>query len=164
MKAVAVTGSGKIRVAQPQQLLKEWHEIGKYTINPEHKFLLYDRKKNDATYMLKNAKPICSQSCVNNCHTGIYRTTTDSRILNTFCIGRSISGKMNTEYSLPTSKLRIPAVKEYGQKDSVALLEMFDRLGVDYWMRATLQTWLTVLKEASINSLCGYSLKPDSSE
>jgi len=163
LKAIAVNGTGDVRVASPDKLLNECVNIGKYWINPEHKFLLYDRDNSNPALMLKNMGPICSQSCVSNCHVGKFLTTIDNRTINTFCIGRSISGKMKTEYNRLGTNIKVPPVREYEPEASVALLEMFDRLGIDYWVRPSLQTWLTALKEEGIDKLHGYCIKPDDS-
>lgn len=164
LKAIAVRGSGDIKIAHPDKLLAEWAHIGKYCTSSENKFLLYGSNRDVPASKIKKAGPICTQGCTNNCHQGEYVLTTDSRTINTFCIGRHFAGKTIPDYSRPGTDIRFPAIRSFDPESGSSLIELFNRLGIDYWMRITLQCWLIAVKEAGIDEIRGYPINPNNSE
>ncbi|MBW1946037.1 MAG: hypothetical protein JRJ51_24910 [Deltaproteobacteria bacterium] len=160
LKAVAVRGTGQVRVAHPDQLLEEWRKTGKYTLSPEHAFMRYSEEKGK---LPGNAEvgPVCSQSCVNNCRAGKYLVASDGHKIETFCIGHLFSGFLDTAYQKPGIKLKVPPSKQYPYGSTIGMIELFNKLGVDFWMRITMQPWFTALKHAGVDWLRGSPIDPD---
>ena len=158
LKAVAVQGSGHVEVAHPHRLMKEWQSHGKYTLSPEHAFARYSA---DNPANADQAGPVCSQSCVNNCRAGRFLASDQGYKIKTFCIGHFFAGRLETGYQKARVGLEVPGSKQYPFEGSVRMVESFNRLGIDFWMRITMQPWFTALKHAGVNRLRGYAIEPD---
>lgn len=158
LKAVAVEGNGHVGVAHPQMLVSEWQSHGKYTLSPEHSFARYNA---DNPAHEDQVGPVCSQSCVNNCRTGRFLASNQGYKIKTFCIGHFFTASLGTAYQKPQVELEVPASEQYPFEASVRMVEAFNRLGIDFWMRITMQPWFTALKHSGVNHLRGYAIEPD---
>lgn len=160
LKALSVKGSGGVRVADPDRLFEVWRRNGRYRINSEQKFLLYDAGKGEHA-LNRSPGPVCTQSCVNNCHQGIRFTGTDGRTYDTFCIGPLFLGEsLPTSYNSKGAGIRLPLVPNHESASREALVEQFNRLGLDLWMRVTLHTWLTAVEDSGLDRLGEYPIEP----
>ena len=163
LKAVIIRGTGGVEVAHPDKLIREFERLGKFRINPAWKCIAYRKGKDSDVSKLKDVKPVCSQSCTNNCHVGMYRQISDNRKINTFCLGRAYD-LMQTEYRQAGTDIAVPAVNAFGPESATMLYDTCNRLGIDTWSRITFQSFLTALKEEGIDEIEGHSIEPDSGD
>ena len=161
IKAIVARGTGHISVSKPDTLMAEWRRVGKYTVTPEHVFARYNDDVSQQTLSKEPVGPICSQSCVNNCRAGQYLKTEDGSEFGSFCIGHVFTQELPTKYTRSDTDVSVPKTKQYPYDDSVKLMALFNSLGIDFWMRITLQPWLTAIKNKGIEQLAGYSIRPD---
>jgi hypothetical protein len=141
LKAIVICGTGGVRVAYPDKLIREFERVGKFRINPAWKCIDYRKEENSDGSRLRDVKPVCSQSCTNNCHVAMYRQISDGRKINTFCLGRAYD-LMQTEYRMTGTDIQVPAVEPFGTEYATNLHDACNRLGLDTWSRITFQPFL----------------------
>ena len=164
LKALSILGTGDIIVAHPNKLINEMNNLKKFSLTPQHAFLRYDQKQSINHVDGMESRPVCTQSCVNNCHVGKYLKTSDNRLIETFCIGKNFLGVLPSAYNKPGTDIEIPVLTGYSDESSTRMLELCNLLGIDYWLRITLQSWLTALKKEGYNEIMGYPISPENSE
>lgn len=169
LKALVLRGTGSFAVNNPEELFHVWRRNGRYRINSEQKFLLYDSDAGE-TARDRVPGPVCSQSCVNNCHQGRYLEEEsgnpgETKVFNTFCIGPVfLDNMLPTAYKREGAPFSLPAVPTGSREDRVAMVTLCNRLGIDLWMRISLHSWLLMVRNEGITELGGYPIEPESTE
>ena len=156
LKAVAVLGSGGVRVADPEGLLREVRNIGRFTIAPMNGVLREAHK-------VAKRRPICSQACTFNCLTSDYGVAMDGRRLPGHCIGNvwlGSSGMRKTRYS--GGGIEIPAAVNFAPHEEARLHELCNSLGLDLWFRLVMQPWLMRCRQLGVEKIRRFSIEPAS--
>lgn len=161
LKAVAILGRGGVDVARPEDLFSAWRSLGPYRMNPEHKFLSYERSRDRPGP--EAARPVCSQACVNDCRIAYRARTRAGGSVGTFCLGPVFEGDgIPAEYSRPNPRgIAVPSLANLPPGERSALVEDMNRLGLDYWVRVTVHAFLAAAEAAGVRSLAGFMLPPD---
>jgi aldehyde:ferredoxin oxidoreductase len=154
LKAITVRGSGGVRVADPEALLREVLEFGVARTSPAAGVL---RETGD-----KEHRPVCSQACTFNCHVSSYRRTDDGRLSPSWCIGpiwRSETGMELTHYD--AGGVQVPKGKNFEMFTEVALHELCNDLGLDLWFRLVMQPWFVRCTELGVREIRGHTIAPN---
>ena len=154
LKAISVTGTHGIPVADPQALLQE---AGK-TRNQRYSNLfgfLYDTGKSELT--------ICSQSCVLDCFGNFVAQLPDGRRFSANCLGAAWThpqfGWMNnTRYS--GGGVDVPAAHSFEAAAESPLHELCNSLGLDLWFRMVMQPWFIRCEQLGIRAIRGHQIDP----
>jgi len=154
LKAVVVRGTGGVSVANPDALLREVLQAGKFRISPRADILGTRRKKE--------RRPICTQACTFNCFVSRYGRAADGRLVPSQCVGQawiSEGGLEITEYT--GGGVEVPLCKNFGPSKDVQLHQLCNGLGLDLWFRLVMQPWLIRCKQLGINEIRGYLIEPE---
>jgi aldehyde:ferredoxin oxidoreductase len=156
LKAIAVRGTGGVRIAHPDALLREVLGPGVYRVAPAMGVLVGEEG-------LKESRPVCSQACTFNCIIGHYAKTIDGRRIPGHCFGIVVwvseEYMKNTAYS--GGGVEIPPGKNFGVCEEVTLHERCNSLGMDVWFRAVMQPWFIRANQLGIHQIRGFPIKPD---
>ncbi len=161
LKAIAVRGTGSVRVAHPDRLMREVLDLGTFKIAPFSGALytsLYDKSKTAS-----KQRPVCSQACTFNCQVGNYGKANDDRRIPGHCIGgiawMTKDFMVATKYS--GGGVEIPPAGNFGLCEEAELHELCNSLGMDSWFRLVMQPWFIRCNELGIHEIRGFSLKPN---
>jgi aldehyde:ferredoxin oxidoreductase len=154
LKAIAVRGTGGVRVADPRTLLQEVLQFGVNRTSPSVGVL---REKGTQEH-----RPVCSQACTFNCYVSTYRRTAEGRLVPAWCIGpiwRSESGMELTYYS--ASGVEVPKGRNFDLLKEVYLHELCNDLGLDLWFRLVMQPWFVRCKALGVEAIRGHPIDPE---
>jgi aldehyde:ferredoxin oxidoreductase len=155
LKAIAIVGSGSVKVAHPDRLLAEVARLGKYHVTPSSlSVAAVDRKEQ---------RPVCSQACTFHCFVNRYTHRSDGRRVPNVCIGvawHSDGGLAVTEYK--GGDLTVPAGPNFGKDEEIGLHELANDLGLDMWFRLGVHPWLVRARELGIEEIRGERIEPHS--
>jgi aldehyde:ferredoxin oxidoreductase len=156
LKAIAVRGTGGVRVANPDNLLREVLGQGTFKVSPAVGIL-------GGEEFIKKQRPICSQACTFNCTVSSYAHTVDDRRIPGQCFGITVwvsdDYMKHTKYS--GGGVEIPPGKNFGKCEEVSLHERCNSLGLDVWFRAVMQPWFIRANELGIDQIRGFPIQPD---
>ena len=159
LKAVSVRGTGAVPVARPAALLREAGALGRGKISPPARF----HRLTPDSDLLRVPRPVCSQSCRFTCLVSSYQRAADGRRLPAVCAGNTwSSGMAMTRYS--GGGIEVPACKDFARSRSVALHELCNDLGLDLFLRMTLQPWLIRCAQLGVETIRGYPLAPEDAD
>lgn len=161
LKAVVVLGRGGVSVARPGDLLTAWRSLGPYRMNPEHKFLAYERSRDRPGP--EAARPVCSQACVNDCRIAHRDRTRAGGTVGIFCLAPVFEGEgIPAEYARPNPRgIAVPSLANLPPGERSALVEDMNRLGLDYWVRVTVHAFLGAAEASGVRDLAGVALPRD---
>ena len=153
LKAVAVRGTGGVRVARPAELLADIQAAGKYQPTPSPTALQPRATLNDW-------QPVCSQACTFNCHVNRAYRTEDGRIAPAVCIGFvwAHRGMDGTLYE--GGGVRVPPGINYPGREP-RLHQLCNDLGMDMWFRLVMQPWFIRCREMGIAAIRGFPVEPE---
>ena len=164
LKAIAVRGTGGIRIADPGGFLKACKHAMNMACTGTVDAMLKIRYEKP----IPATRPICSQSCSVNCRIGqvvfnVPRRFTGKGIIRahqSFCIGGIwLSSKPQAEYE--GGGIRVPPITGWEPEKGGAELHMLcDDLGIDLWVLLTLQPWFARCVELGMKELRGLKLRP----
>jgi len=153
LKAIAVRGSGGVRVADPDALLREVLQAGVYRATP-----CYSAIQGEAE--LTRRRPVCSQACTFNCLVNSYFRSDEGRLQPAVCIGPiwCEEGSMElTRYS--GGGVEVPAGRNFPR--DVHLHALCNDLGLDLWFRLVMQPWLIRCRELGVHRIRGFPIDPE---
>ena len=159
LKAITVRGTGGVGVAHPGALLREAGSVGKGQLSPPARF----HRLQPGFDLLQARRPVCSQSCRFTCLVNSYHVAADGRRIPAACIGTLWgSGMADTQYS--GGGVEIPPGRDFSGPESAALHELCNSLGLDLFLRVTLQPWLIRCTQLGVREIRGHWLAPDDAE
>jgi aldehyde:ferredoxin oxidoreductase len=151
LKAVVVKGSKGVSVADPPSLMNEVFGFGTYRVTP-----------NQGTLWNVGPdipKPICSQSCTNNCFVTGYGQMEDGRRVPNVCVGISwVGGEEMTLTEYDGGCIKVPKSKNFKIPEEVKLHELCNDLGLDLWFRLVMVPWFLRCEELGIHEIRGYPI------
>jgi aldehyde:ferredoxin oxidoreductase len=155
LKAIAVLGSGGVRVADPAGLLREVRQVGKFKRAPCGGGL--DRAG------ARKRRPVCSQACPFNCQVGVYGEAEDGRLIPGYCIGAHLLSEENglrlTRYT--GGGLEVPAGANFSRRQESGLHQKCNDLGLDLWLRLVMQPWLVACLQHGVRAIRGFPIAPE---
>jgi aldehyde:ferredoxin oxidoreductase len=157
LKAITASGTGGVKVAEPEALLNEVLAVGGFQPTPSYMAI---REPGAAR---STRRPVCSQACTFNCGVSNYGYLEDGRAVPGQCVGGLAwvgEGMMDlTRYE--GGDVRVPPARNFGLKKEAWLLELCNSLGLDVWFRLVMQPFFFRCIELGISEIRGYPLKPD---
>jgi aldehyde:ferredoxin oxidoreductase len=110
--------------------------------------------------VLRERRPICSQSCRFTCLVNVYHQVADGRRVPAVCVGTVWgSGMAATHYS--GGGVEIPPGHDFGPAESASLHELCNSLGLDLFLRVSLQPWLIRCTQLGVREIRGHRLAPE---
>lgn len=158
LKAIAVRGTGRVSVADPEALLREIRNAGTFRVTPSHAAAHQSTRARRA-----EAGAICSQACTFDCRVGdAYGVRDDGRRVPGWCVGAMYlrnEGMDNTAYR--GGGIEVPACPNFGLADELRFHELCNTLGIDLWFRLVVQPWLIRCRQLGITTLRGHTIAPE---
>ena len=159
LKAIVARGTGGVKVARPEDLLREVIEAGRFNITPAPAVLgLYSPRDGRNT-----PKPICTQSCTFDCHVvNTYGRAADGRRTPGVCIGGVFlqdQGVESTEYR--SEEMIVPKGVRFGLETENVFHQACNNLGLDLWFRLVMQPWLIRCTQLGIREIRGCPIAPE---
>ncbi len=156
LKAVAVRGSGGVRVAHPQALLDEVRGVGKFRIAPSGGVMASAEARG-------RERPVCTQACTYNCLVATYGRSTDGRRLVGHCIGNTpwLEGSIMKATRYSGGGVEVPAGVNFDVGTEGDLHLACNDLGLDMWFRLVMQPWFQRCRQLGIRAIRGHPLEPE---
>jgi aldehyde:ferredoxin oxidoreductase len=157
LKAIVVRGTGGVRVAHPEALLREVLAVPRQGITPAPGVLRGDRAGESGF------KAACSQACLFDCRTADSRARApDGRRIPGFCIeGLALgnAGMAGTAYE--GGGVVVPAGENFGAPAELRFYALCNDLGLDLWFRIVMQPWLIRCRQVGVDRIRGHRLEPN---
>ena len=152
LKAIAVRGSGSVKVAQPGDLLHEVLASEKHRTTP-YTGVLAGEGRHEQHHT-------CSQACTFNCMVGGYFTRSDGRRVPSQCVGHYAwdAGNHMEDTLYEGGGVRVPPGRNFTAAREVRLLEDCNSLGLDVWFRLVMQPWLIRASELGVGDIRGHPI------
>jgi len=156
LKAIAVRGRGGVAVADPEGLLREVLQAGKFKVTPSCSVLHLDSGGK------RTRRPICSQACTFDCYTNNYGRTKDDRLAPRVCVGSVWSGQGMMQLTRYTGGgIEVPAGMNFPDLEEVDLHELCNSLGLDLWFRLVMQPWFIRCRQLGLHAIRGHLIDPE---
>ena len=164
LKAVAVRGTGGVKIAEPEEFVKAC----KHAMDMAYTGTADAMVTTDYEYPIPAERPVCSQSCSVNCRIGqevfnVPRRFSEGeriRAHQSFCVG-SVWLASDPQSGYEGGGVRVPAVTGWKPEDGgVELHLLCDDLGIDLWSLLVLQPWFARSVELGVEELEGLRLDP----
>jgi len=167
LKAIAVRGSGGVKIADPSKFIKAC----RHAMDMSHTGPIDSAVRVKLEYPIPATVPACTQSCSVNCR--IHRVVFDAprkiskgepiRACQAGCVGtvwlRKKSPQAQGGYE--ACGIRAPEINGWEPDEGGAELHLLcDDLGLDLWCLLTLQPWFIRCRELGIENLEGLKLNP----
>ena len=153
LKAIAVRGTGGVRVADPRALLREVLGAGIFKTSPRIGVLGSDDRKE--------RRPICSQGCTFNCFVSHYSRAADGRRVPGQCISAAWVGDLMKDTRYTGGGVEVPPGKNFEPGQEAVLHELCNSLGLDLWFRLVMQPWFIRCKQLGVHEIRGHFLEPE---
>jgi aldehyde:ferredoxin oxidoreductase len=154
LKAITVRGTGGVRIARPEALLKEVAAAGTFQVSPYIGTLI-----NTGDQALR---PICSQACTSHCFVSRFGKAADGRRIPGQCMGAyAWYGEDNMQSCrYEGGDLHVPGGANFGLCEEATLHELCNSLGLDLWFRLVMQPWFVRCEQLGIREIRGHPIRP----